>query len=122
MPIEKAPTNNRRSIEGNTLVIRNLVKTDTAVYQCNASNVHGYAFKDFYLNVLALPPQIIERPEPFTKAVVTSTVIMRCRVFGAPRPEVKWLRSGVELTGGRYQILDSGDLQISDVIVTDQGE
>lgn len=122
IPIEKATTNSRRKVEGNTLIIRNLVKTDTAVYQCNASNVHGYAFKDFYLNVLALPPQIIERPEPVTKAVVTSTVVMRCRVFGAPKPEVKWLRNGVELTGGRYQILESGDLQISDVIVTDQGE
>lgn len=121
-PIEKAQPNSRRKVEGNVLIIKNLVKTDTAVYQCNASNVHGYSFKDFYLNVLALPPQIVEAPEPITRAVVTSTVTLKCRVFGAPKPEVKWLREGVELTGGRYQILESGDLQVSDVIVTDQGE
>ncbi|RWS06138.1 neuronal cell adhesion molecule-like protein [Dinothrombium tinctorium] len=121
-PIEKAPPNSRRKVEGNVLTIQDLVKTDTAVYQCNASNVHGYAFKDFYINVLALPPNLIEKPEPFTRAVVTSTIALKCRVFGAPKPEVKWLRNGVELTGGRYQVLNDGDLQISNVLVTDAGE
>jgi len=54
-PMEKAPPNIRRKVEGNTLTIENLLETiDTAVFQCNASNVHGYAFKDFYLNVLKL--------------------------------------------------------------------
>lgn len=86
------------------LVLNDLLKTDTAVYQCNASNVHGYAFKDFYLNVLALPPTITERPEPVTRAVVTSDVVLRCRVFGAPKPIVKWLKDNKELTGGRYKV------------------
>ena len=122
IPIEKASLNSRRKVEGNTLIIKNLIKSDTAVYQCNASNVHGYSFQDFYLNVLSMAPQIIEPPEPLTKAVVTSTVNMKCRVFGAPKPTVKWLKNNIELTGGRYEILDSGDLKISDVIVTDQGE
>lgn len=36
------------------MIIERLEKSDTAVYQCNASNVHGYAFKDFYLNVLGM--------------------------------------------------------------------
>lgn len=48
---ESSP-NPRRKLEGNMLTIGELEKSDTAVYQCNASNVHGYAFKDFYLNVL----------------------------------------------------------------------
>lgn len=121
-PIESVPPNNRRKVEGNILTIRQLAKTDTAVYQCNASNVHGYAFRDFYLNVLRMPPHITESPALITQAVVTYPVTLTCRVFGAPRPIVKWLKNGVELTGGRYQVLDSGDLRISDVIVTDQGE
>ncbi|UYV67407.1 CHL1 [Cordylochernes scorpioides] len=121
-PIEKVAPNPRRKVEGNILTLENLDKMDTAVYQCNASNVHGYAFKDFYVNVLALPPTITEQPEPVTKAVVTSTVTLRCRVFGAPRPEVKWMRDGQEMTGGRYHVLDSGDLRIEKVIVTDQGD
>ena len=43
-------------------------------------------------------------------------------MFGAPKPIVKWLKNGVELTGGRYQVLDSGDLRISDVLIGDEGE
>ncbi|CAG2162664.1 unnamed protein product, partial [Oppiella nova] len=57
VPIEKAPTNNRRKVEGSVLTVTDLIETvDTSVFQCNASNVHGYAFRDFYLNVLKLPP------------------------------------------------------------------
>lgn len=122
-PIEKASKNPRRKVEGNILTIENLIETqDTAVYQCNASNVHGYAFRDFYLNVLKLPPTIIENPEPVTRAVVTSNVILRCRVFGAPRPKVSWKKDEIELTGGKYNVLPEGDLEIKNVIVSDQGE
>nr|XP_037271321.1 neuroglian-like [Rhipicephalus microplus] len=122
VPVEKAEPNPRRKVEGTLLTIEALTKRDTAVYQCNASNPHGYAFRDFYLNVLALPPTITEAPEQLTLAVVTSRVTLRCRVFGAPRPEVKWMKEAQELTGGRYRVLDSGDLQIDDLLVTDQGE
>ncbi|GFQ74968.1 neuroglian [Trichonephila clavata] len=120
-PIEKAQPNPRRKLEGNMMIIERLEKSDTAVYQCNASNVHGYAFKDFYLNVLALPPTIVEEPVPLTKAVVTSLVTLICRVFGAPKPEVRWSKEGQELSGGRYQVLDNGDLHISNALKTDEG-
>ena len=46
------------SENGTTLVITNVCKTckngqtDLMVIQCNASNVHGYAFAQGYLNVL----------------------------------------------------------------------
>ena len=114
-PLDTSPANNRRKLKGTTLTIENLIKTDTAVFQCNASNIHGYAFKNFYLNVLALPPRIIEKPAEVIKAVATHTAILRCRVFGAPKPEVRWLRDGIELTGGDYDILDEGDLKIKDL-------
>ncbi|KAG8193026.1 hypothetical protein JTE90_028143 [Oedothorax gibbosus] len=120
-PIEKAQPNPRRKLEGSVMIIERLEKSDTAVYQCNASNVHGYAFKDFYLNVLALPPTIVEEPAPLTKAVVTSVVTMTCRVFGAPKPEVRWSKEGQELSGGRYQVMDNGDLQITNALKTDEG-
>lgn len=122
VPIEKAEPNPRRKVDGTVLTLEDLTKKDTAVYQCNASNPHGYAFRDFYLNVLALPPTITEAPEQMTLAVVTSRATLRCRVFGAPRPEVRWMKENQELTGGRYKVLDSGDLQIDDLLVADQGE
>lgn len=56
-----------------------------------------------------------------TLAEVSSLVTLRCPVFGVPRPEVKWLKEGQELTGGRYRVLDNGDLQLHDLRVSDQG-
>lgn len=108
-------------IEGNTLYIQSLKKTDMGVYQCNASNIHGYAFRDFFLNVLDLPPIVLEPPEKYAQAVQASTVTLRCRVFGAPKPKIKWRRENIELSGGRYKVLDDGDLQISYVMPNDHG-
>lgn len=50
-----------------------------------------------------------------------SEAVMKCRVFGAPKPLVKWIRDDVELTGGRYNITSEGDLVIRDVTYTDVG-
>lgn len=108
-------------IDGNTLYIDSLKKSDMGVYQCNASNVHGYAFRDFYLNVLDLPPIVLEPPEKVALAVQASTITLRCRVFGAPKPKIKWRRENIELSGGRYKVLDNGDLQINFVMPNDQG-
>ncbi|XP_067134439.1 neuroglian-like [Centruroides vittatus] len=120
-PIEKALPNSRRTIQGDTLSIEKLQKFDTAVYQCNASNIYGYAFRDFYLNVVDVPPAITGPPEPLVKAVISSTVVLRCEVFGAPRPVIKWSKNGHELTGGKYQVIGKGSLQITNVLVSDQG-
>lgn len=121
-PISEAPANERRIVGSNTISIRGLLKKDTGNYGCNATNSLGYVYKDFYLNVLALPPEIVEPPR--TRAIVDRLeyVNMTCRVFGAPKPEVKWIRNGLELTGGRYTTLENGDLQIKDVGFADAGD
>lgn len=72
------------------------------------------------MNVLALPAEITEKP---TDMVTTDgkSVTLRCRVFGAPRPLVRWLKNNQELTGGRYKTLENGDLEIRDVRFADAG-
>lgn len=117
-------TSQKRSslrIDGNTLYIDSVKKSDMGVYQCNASNIHGYAFRDYYLNVLDLPPIVLDPPLKVALAVHGSTFTLRCRVFGAPKPKIKWRRDNVELSGGRYKVLDNGDLQIDFVMPNDQG-
>jgi hypothetical protein len=52
MRLELAPFNPRRISDDNKITIYNLTKEDTGNYGCNATNVHGYTYKDVYVNVL----------------------------------------------------------------------
>lgn len=47
------------------------------------------------------------------------SVVLTCHVFGAPKPLVKWLRAGKELTGGRYTVNTTGDLHITNIAYAD---
>lgn len=120
-PIAEAPPNDRRTVGSNSIVIRGLKKKDTGNYGCNATNTIGYVYKDVYLNVLALPPEIKEAPKQ-EATVDGRNVTLTCRVFGAPKPIVKWIRNSLELTGGRYQVQESGDLLIVDIGFADAGD
>ena len=120
-PIAEAPQNSRRKVGTNSIVIEKLIKKDTGNYGCNATNSLGYVYKDVYVNVLALAPEITEAPRNL-EAVDGKDINMTCKVFGAPKPEVKWIRNGKELTGGRYTVLSNGDLRISNVQFDDNGD
>ena len=63
------------------------------------------------LNVSALPPEIIKISNS-TATVKGKSVLLTCRVFGAPIPSVKWIKIDQELTGGRFNITPDGDLII----------
>lgn len=120
LPIEFAPPNQRRTVTSKSIVIKNTFKNDTGNYGCNATNSLGYVYKDVYLNVLALQPQIIEAPSD-QMAINGQNINVTCKVFGVPKPIVKWLHHGLELTGKRHAVLDNGDLQIMDVTLNDTG-
>lgn len=105
----------------NSIILERLTKKDTGNYGCNATNSLGYVYKDVYVNVLALPPEITEQPRD-EATVDGRNVNMTCRVFGAPRPKIKWLRAGKTLTGGRFKTHESGDLEISGVTFLDAGQ
>merc|ERR1719412_3508020 len=79
-----------RKVTREKIIISNLRKTDTGNYGCNATNHIGYVYKDVYVNVLALPPEIIVPPETEAKTVDGKRMTLSCRTFGAPRPIVKW--------------------------------
>jgi len=121
-PISQAPDNPNRMITPEKITIRNLVKTDTGNYGCNATNDIGYVYKDVYINVLALPPEIIKAPAKQARTVDGKVVTLSCRTFGAPKPIVKWFHDNDELTGGRYEITPQGDLKINDVKFFDAGD
>lgn len=119
-PIAESPPNPRRTVLKNKIIIENLSKKDTGNYGCNATNSLGYVYKDVYVNVLALAPEITEPPRDM-QAVVGKDVNMTCKVFGAPKPAVKWVQNDKELTGGKYTVLSNGDLHIAGVQHNDEG-
>ncbi|XP_050425383.1 neuroglian isoform X2 [Adelges cooleyi] len=119
-PLAEAPPNSRRFVTSNTITITPLTKNDTGNYGCNATNSLGYVYKDVYINVLALAPEITIPPKN-VETVDGRTVTIGCKNFGVPKPHVKWTRNNIELTGGRYSTLSDGDLQIIEVGYTDSG-
>ena len=123
-PISQAPPNARRIVTSNTIIIRNLTKQDTGNYGCNATSQESgrYVYKDVFVNVLALPPEITEPPQSDLRTVTGSTVTLSCETFGAPKPIVKWFHGTDELTGNRYNITSDGSLIISDVKYIDDGD
>lgn len=121
-PISQAEDNPNRIITPQQIIIRNLRKSDTGNYGCNATNDIGYVYKDVYVNVLALPPEIISAPAKQARTVDGKPVTLSCRTFGAPKPIVKWFHDNDELTGGRYEITPSGDLIINEVKFFDAGD
>ncbi|MCL4126177.1 UNVERIFIED_CONTAM: hypothetical protein GTU68_009196, partial [Idotea baltica] len=120
-PIEQAAKKWNREVASDMIKIFNLTAQDTGNYGCNATNDHGYVYKDVYVNVLALAPEIRVAPSD-VQTVDGKNVNMTCRVFGAPKPRISWFRDNQELTGGRYNITEDGDLIIHDVSFPDRGD
>ncbi|XP_012943169.1 neuroglian isoform X3 [Aplysia californica] len=103
------------------LFIENVVQTDHMVIQCNASNTHGYVFADVYLNVLSEAPTIVEPPRAMQLSAEGQPVNLTCQVTGKPDPIITWFKNSEQITGGRYEILPNGHLQIRSVVLADAG-
>lgn len=114
-------TNKRISINNKFMEIQNVELTDTSVFACNVTNKHGYAWSNFYLNVLAEPPEIQEPPANETKVVEGEPVEIKCLTFGAPRPQIVWRRNYQLVTGGRFTIRPDATLYLSASTVADSG-
>ncbi|CAF1296253.1 unnamed protein product, partial [Didymodactylos carnosus] len=94
------PRNPRRKVIKNRLVLQNVTKLDTAVYQCNVTNIHGYQFSNFFINVISEPPEIQKGPETLLRVVEGADVTLQCETFGAPTPKVYWYKRDQVITGG----------------------
>ncbi len=114
-------SNPRISINNKVLQVLNVENTDTSVFACNVTNKHGYAWANFYLNVLAEPPEIQEPPDRETKVVEGESVEIKCATFGAPRPQIFWRKNNQLITGGRFTIRPDGTLFLSSSTVADSG-
>ncbi|KAL3319029.1 hypothetical protein Ciccas_002299 [Cichlidogyrus casuarinus] len=111
----------RKRIEGTKMILTNLTIGDIAVIQCNASNTHGYAYTNAFINVMREPPFFVMPPAEEVRVTEGKPINITCQTFSAPPAIISWNKDGRPINGGRYQSMMNGDLFIESASVTDSG-
>ncbi|EMP38793.1 Hemicentin-1 [Chelonia mydas] len=111
-----------------TLSISKVQFSDSGIYKCVASNIAGSDESEITIQVQE-PPTVddLDPPynTPFQERVANQRVSFPCPAKGTPKPVIKWLRNGRELTGNEpgISILEDGTLLIiASVTPYDNGE
>ncbi|XP_072512524.1 neural cell adhesion molecule L1.2 isoform X2 [Salminus brasiliensis] len=114
---------NRRTVKGGTLILKDVELSDTAVYQCKASNSHGTILVNTYVFVVELPPKILTEDSLMYRVTEGQTAELLCKTFGSPRPRVTWEGDSWDsvLSNPRMTQLSNGTLQISNASRNDTG-
>ncbi|KAM6108164.1 neurofascin isoform 5-T5 [Pterocles gutturalis] len=122
-PIEASPPNPSREVAGDTIVFRDTQIGSSAVYQCNASNEHGYLLANAFVSVLDVPPRILAPRNQLIKVIQNNRTWLDCPFFGSPIPTLRWFKNGQgnTLDGGNYKAHENGSLEMTMARKEDQG-
>ncbi|XP_008587863.1 PREDICTED: neural cell adhesion molecule L1-like protein [Galeopterus variegatus] len=101
----------------------NLQPNHTAVYQCEASNVHGTILASANIDVVDVRPLIQTKDEENYATVVGYSAFLDCKFFASPEAIVSWqkVEEAKPLEGKRYHIHENGTLQINRTTEEDAG-
>ncbi|XP_060543072.1 neuronal cell adhesion molecule isoform X9 [Pantherophis guttatus] len=114
IPVEIAPEDSSRKVDGDTIIFTNVQERSSAVYQCNASNEYGYLLANAFVNILAEPPRILTPYNKLYQVIENKPALLDCAFFGSPMPEAEWfqgMKSSV-LQGKEYVFHKNGTLEI----------
>ncbi|XP_047416503.1 neuronal cell adhesion molecule isoform X35 [Sciurus carolinensis] len=114
VPIEIAPDDPSRKIDGDTIIFSNVQERSSAVYQCNASNEYGYLLANAFVNVLAEPPRILTASNTLYQVIANRPALLDCVFFGSPLPTIEWFKGakGSALHEDIYVLHENGTLEI----------
>ncbi|XP_044534510.1 neuronal cell adhesion molecule isoform X8 [Gracilinanus agilis] len=114
VPIEMAPDDPSRKIDGDTILFSDVQESSSAVYQCNASNEYGYLLANAFVNVLAEPPRILTEANLRYQVITDRPAMLDCAFFGSPIPTIEWFKGtkGSVLQENIYVFHDNGTLEI----------
>ncbi|XP_036061334.1 neuronal cell adhesion molecule isoform X24 [Onychomys torridus] len=114
VPVEIAPDDPSRKIDGDTIMFSNVQERSSAVYQCNASNEYGYLLANAFVNVLAEPPRILTSANILYQVIANRPALLDCAFFGSPLPTIEWFKGtkGRALHEDIYVLHDNGTLEI----------
>ncbi|XP_069772736.1 hemicentin-1-like [Narcine bancroftii] len=119
----------RYSTDANgSLLVFSPSSDDSGIYVCTASNVVGFANREFQLFVHTKPkigginPGDLDGPIEIIGTAATE-VTLPCEVQASPPPIIRWKKDSrlVTVTSARYTVLPSGSLRIQDSRVSDGG-
>ncbi|KAM8916743.1 neural cell adhesion molecule L1-like protein isoform 3-T5 [Spinachia spinachia] len=122
-PLTGAPSGNRKVFD-DTIVLHNAQVSDSAVYQCEASNKHGTLLSNANIMIMNLPPMILTKEGEDYSAVEGKGVMMHCSVFSSPPSTVTWSKddSPESVEGPRFAVHDNGSLEIYSAEKDDAGQ
>ncbi|XP_047188554.1 neurofascin homolog (chicken) a isoform X20 [Scophthalmus maximus] len=122
-PLENPSPNPSRQVLGDTIIFRSVQMGGSAVYQCNASNEHGYLLANAFVSVLDMPPRMLGAKKQLIKVIENNRTFLDCPFFGSPLPELRWFKNGQGsgLDGGQYRAYINGTLEIKKARAEDEG-
>ncbi|XP_035244740.1 neural cell adhesion molecule L1-like protein isoform X4 [Anguilla anguilla] len=113
-----------RNVLDDTIVLRNVKPSNSAVYQCEASNRHGTLLANANIMVMNLPPMILTADKQEYAATEGKSVVMHCKVFSSPPSSITWTKddttSSVEEPG--FSVHENGSLEIHIAEKGDMGQ
>nr|XP_043880085.1 neural cell adhesion molecule L1-like protein isoform X2 [Solea senegalensis] len=122
VPLQDTPA--ARKTFDDTIVLHNAKASDSAVYQCEASNRHGKLLSNANIMIMNLPPMILTKDGEDYSAVERKGVMMHCKVFSSPPSTITWSKddSSESVEGPRFTVHDNGSLEIYSVEKDDTGQ
>ncbi|XP_077337398.1 neurofascin isoform X11 [Lithobates pipiens] len=111
-------------VAGDTVIFREVQTGNSAVFQCNASNAHGYLLANAFVSILDVPSRMLGPRNQFIRVIEYNRTQLDCPFFGSPIPTLRWFKNGQgsNLDGGNYRVHENGTLEISTVRKEDQGK
>ncbi|XP_053562668.1 neurofascin [Bombina bombina] len=111
-------------IAGDTIIFRDVQSGNSAVFQCNASNEHGYLLANAFISILDVPSRMLGLRNQLIKVIENNRTQLDCPFFGSPIPTLRWFKNGQgsNLDGGNYRVHENGTLEIISVRKEDQGK
>ncbi|XP_077386047.1 neural cell adhesion molecule L1-like protein isoform X4 [Festucalex cinctus] len=123
LSLHEAPAANRKVFD-DTIFLRNAKASDSAVYQCQASNRHGTLLANANIMVMNLPPMILTKEGEDYTAVEGRRVMMHCNVFSSPPSTITWNKDDTSesVVGPRFTVHENGSLEIYTTEKVDTGQ
>ncbi|XP_073443286.1 neurofascin isoform X7 [Dendrobates tinctorius] len=123
-PISATDPNPNFEVAGDTIIFREVQSGNSAVFQCNASNAHGYLLANAFINILDVPSRVLGPRNQLIRVIEYNRTQLDCPFFGSPIPTLRWFKNGQgsNLDGGNYRVHENGTLEISVVRKEDQGK